>query len=307
MGFFAKLLFKNRISLFFLPMSLSVKILRDSLFYFFNNLSFKDKEDLYYHATKSFLKKDLEIKGGVIKLKFNNKPLLVSFKKGTIFNLSTAFSLLGHDFDVKSCYADLINNFEINTFYDVGSNYGQHSALILTHGITCFSFEPNKTCHKQIMKYDKINEFKNHFLVKNAVGNSNGFVYLNYNEDETWNGKIILNKKNKIDEIIEKTEIIKLDDFVKSNPTPNLIKIDTEGFEIEVLKGSVNLIQNSKPFIVFESLNYELMSFFKKMGYSVFDIKNSYNEVINFNNKISSVNFLACHKNINLPFKTGNN
>ena len=57
----------------------------------------------------------------------------------------TAFSYLGHDFEVK-CYLDIVNNFNIKTFYDVGANYGQHSVLIMSQGT--FSFEPNQSCHK---------------------------------------------------------------------------------------------------------------------------------------------------------------
>ena len=53
--------------------------------------------------------------------------------------LAALFSYLGHDYEVKLCYKDLVNNFEIKTFYDVGSNYGQHSIIMMSQGLDCYS------------------------------------------------------------------------------------------------------------------------------------------------------------------------
>ena len=52
-------------------------------------------------------------------------------------------------------------------------------------------------------------------------------------------------------EISEEIKVINLDTFCLKHPSPDLIKIDTEGHELEVLKGSTNLINNHRSFIIF--------------------------------------------------------
>lgn len=53
-----------------------------------------------------------------------------------------------------------------------------------------------------------------------------------------------------IDEI--KVELKKLDDIIPEDLNIDFIKIDVEGGEYDVLKGSVDLLKRCKPFIVFE-------------------------------------------------------
>ena len=76
------------------------------------------------------------------------------------------------------------------------------------------------------------------------------------------------------------------------HPAPELIKIDTEGHEIEALKGATNLINNHRPFIIFESFNDEIFSFFKRKKYDILNIKNNYKL---YNSKFENENnLLAC-------------
>ena len=83
-----------------------------------------------------------------------------------------------------------------------------------------------------------------------------------------------------------------MDNFISNNPIPELIKIDTEGHEFDVLKGSINLIKNHKPFIIFESFNDEIFNFFNRNNYYILNIKNNYNL---YNSKLGNENnLLAC-------------
>ena len=288
----SKILFKNRFSLFFLPQLMKMKITRDILFTIFNRLNFIEKEELYYHAKEIFLKKNLQISSGNIKVKFNGIKISIPHNEGKLFNLGTAFSYLGHDFEVKKCYLDIVNNFNIKTFYDVGANYGQHSVLMMSQGIKTFSFEPNKSCHNSLISTAKHNNFNNYKLINKAVGSSIGNLYLNFNPEETWNGKVSeIKSKIKI-EISEEIKVINLDTFCLKHPSPELIKIDTEGHELEVLKGSTNLINNHRPFIIFESFNDKIFNFFIRNKYNILNIKNNYKI---YNSKFENENkLLAC-------------
>ena len=115
---------------------------------------------------------------------------------------------------------------------------------------------------------------------------------MNFNAKETWNGKV----SNKVSHIKNETSmevsIITLDSFFLENQTPQLIKIDTGGYKINVLKGAITLIKNSRPMIIFETLSNDILTFFKSYSYKVLNIKNNYNEITS---EIEGFqNFLAC-------------
>ena len=71
--------------------------------------------------------------------------------------------------------------------------------------------------------------------------------------------------------------MITIDEYVKiNNILPDLIKIDTEGNEINVLKGASEMIKIKNPLIIFESNNAkgksELQIFFQEMRYLIYDL-----------------------------------
>jgi hypothetical protein len=74
-----------------------------------------------------------------------------------------------------------------------------------------------------------------------------------------------------------RVEIITLDDFINSLGTsPDLIKIDTEGNEINVLRGASQTIASARPLVIFEanilSDRMELWSAFEELEYSLFEL-----------------------------------
>ena len=208
-----KILFKNRISLSVLPYFLKYRFTQFLLFFIFNRLKFSSKQELYYHAKEFLLKKNLQISSGNIKVRFNGVKISIPHKEGKLFNLGTAFSYLGHDFEVKKCYIDIINNYNIKNFYDIGANYGQHSILIMSQGIKTFSFEPNKTCHSTLISTAQHNNLNNYKLINKAVSSNTGKLYLHFNPEETWSG-IVSDKLSEIKkEISEEINAINLDVF----------------------------------------------------------------------------------------------
>ena len=85
--------------------------------------------------------------------------------------------------------------------------------------------------------------------------------------------------------INKKTKISTLDSFIKKNKIKNnvILKIDTDGYEMEILKSFKNYIKKKNPIIFMEYAPYALKeygtsidyfySFLSKNNYQVFDLK----------------------------------
>ena len=102
-------------------------------------------------------------------------------------------------------------------------------------------------------------------------------------------------------------EIVTLDNDIKeSTSDPIILKIDTQGFEMEVLKGASKLLSSGKiKIIVLElmiKLKYdsqtkmeELIPFLDSFEYEIYDIYKGYAEK---SGQISEYDFIFCHKSL---------
>lgn len=167
-----------------------------------------------------------------------------------------------------------------------------------------YSFEPNPNIYKKLTSRfkNKKNIFLNKALLMSENNTTNFYVpiiskismpYLG-----SFNKELIIQRldhffsvKNKIIEF-ETFEIKarKLDDY---NLSPKILKIDAEGSELEVLKGSKETIRRSQPLIIveFNHNNYkEIYKFLSKKGYELFKFLNKnlfhmeYDELLIFEN-----------------------
>ena len=157
---------------------------------------------------------------------------------------------------------------------DIGSNYGQSiiSLSSIFKKISITSFEPLIQCKTTLLNLKKILKFVCPYmdLDLNFVGlgseNKDEIFYTpvsnkgaSFDQEGTFKREIF-NNKDTIKRIpsnfnLEKNVIkIKiLDDY---NLKPDLIKIDVQGYEYEVILGSLETIKNSKP-IIFIEINLE--------------------------------------------------
>ena len=128
--------------------------------------------------------------------------------------------------------------------FDVGANIGLYSLLFLQQspGSTVFAFEPSAN-----FKYLDQNipiRFKSRFHpFQIALGDVNGVF-----EDEIWES--YGHKKVK-----QKFEFSTLDSFLQRFPVNKIdvIKVDTDGFETQILNGAVETLSKFHPLIVIES------------------------------------------------------
>jgi len=188
----------------------------------------------------------LFIFGRKIFQKINNKLYLLVIK-------SMGFSNYGDHYQTgEKKFIELIKG-ELNFCLDIGANIGTYSKLLINNTSSkVFSFEPLEDAFRELEKLANNQTYKDRLKVYNfALGESNKKEKLYYSNTksqlasflEDANKLSFVNKKNNFSKIVE---IKKLDDFVDVINV-DLIKIDTEGYEMNVLKGGINFISKKKP------------------------------------------------------------
>jgi FkbM family methyltransferase len=165
------------------------------------------------------------------------------------------------------------------TVFDVGTNNG---ALLLrlskeVHKGYVYGFEPDPVNYHRCLNNIALNNPKNAQVFNVALGASSGEAYINIVDNRNLGmNKIVYNSDsgNKID-------VTTLDEFVESNNVKkiDIIKIDTEGFEMNVLEGAINILRKFHPVLFIEvddnnliqqgSSAKKLVGFLENLGYSI--------------------------------------
>jgi FkbM family methyltransferase len=152
---------------------------------------------------------------------------------------------------------------------DIGANIGQTSKKISNYfpNSTIYCFEPIKNTYQQLV--ENTNEYSNINANNFAIGADSEEVEIFHREHSEWNS--LVDDLNKTAKLAGATsEIIKvntIDNFVKENRLQkiDILKSDTEGFEIEVLEGAKNC------------LSQQLIDFlYIEVGFSKIDKQHTY-------------------------------
>ncbi len=140
---------------------------------------------------------------------------------------------------------------------DIGSNIGYYAILesskIGDNG-TVWSIEPSPQNFETLSKNIILNQRKNIKCYNIAIGDENGKIDFLISEKSNWS-KI----KNKIDHIEngDKTiqvDIMTLDSFSQKNEIKkvDLLRMDVEGYERNIIEGSINFLEKFKPILMIE-------------------------------------------------------
>ncbi|MDD4106593.1 MAG: FkbM family methyltransferase [Candidatus Shapirobacteria bacterium] len=146
---------------------------------------------------------------------------------------------------------------------DVGANIGYYTILLADKvGKTgkVYAFEPDKINFEILKKNIEANNLNNVVAVNAAAGSKNETNILYRSEENLGDHKLYDNFQfSKSNFQKEKVKIIKLDDYLK-NIKINLMKIDTQGWEPEVIAGAKGLIEENKPvmFLEYSPASYQI-------------------------------------------------
>lgn len=189
------------------------------------------------------------------------------------------------DLAITSCFFPYINN-----FFDIGANSGSYCVLASALGegrIKSYAFEPQKKCVDDLKATASANGWEDTLKIHEiALSNKNGTEKIYFDENVSTGTSFV----NKDGENYFEIATLTFDDYCENNAVESVdfIKIDVEGFELEVLEGGENIITNSSPAIFIEILNntptkQKSINLLQKQGYKLYIFQK--NEMIEFSTK----------------------
>jgi FkbM family methyltransferase len=144
--------------------------------------------------------------------------------------------------------------------YDIGANIG-HYSLIYSNLVgelgKVIAFEPSVTNFNQLIEQCKQVKYDNIILVNAAIGAAPSKLFLSQGKDEIGATSIMSQNENGLGNWIE---VLPLDTVVLEYGIPNAIKIDVEGFELEVLEGGQNILSNDLVRVVGIEIHSEILN-----------------------------------------------
>lgn len=154
---------------------------------------------------------------------------------------------------------------------DVGANIGRWSLLSakLFQTKKIYSFEPFLETYHRLRKNISLNSSLNIETFNLALNNKSELVTMATASEKNSGMNFISNTKSNS---INQVESVTLDFFIQSHDIKkiDLMKIDVEGFEMNVLKGAQQMIQQHHPVIICE-INDTLLAKNKTSPKNVFD------------------------------------
>ena len=175
---------------------------------------------------------------------------------------------------------------------DIGANNGQWIDEVRNHGYSgeAICIEPLKKNYNKL----KVGTSHNTVAINCAVGNKNGYIYINQASNDGLSSSILELDNHHINGVPnvkytgkEKVKISKLSKILETNTHKKIfVKIDTQGYEFEVLKSidkknftrvyafeiETNLVSTYKKVTLIE----DIIKFLRNRGYQPLRIENGF-------------------------------
>lgn len=183
-------------------------------------------------------------------------------------------------------YKKILNKGDL--IIDIGAHIGDSTipmALAVGKEGTVLGFDPNPHIYKILEKNASLNkELTNIIPLKLAIATHEGDFFYNSSEASYNNGGIAETQENQHGKykLEEKVKGVKLEEFLNENYPDQiakltLIKIDTEGYDTDILKSILPFVKKLKPNIIFEcfakltnSERYFLYNLVADLGYDLY-------------------------------------
>jgi FkbM family methyltransferase len=161
---------------------------------------------------------------------------------------------------------------------DFGANVGIYSQLFAKYESKVYSFEPDPVPFKLL--YEKSQKFKNIYPIMKAVGTSNtsGKLYLDrdYKQDELFYSEhnSLVKEKDNLGESYIDVEILDIAEWLKNFDKIKFIKMDVEGYEVELVNHLIkSKMINKIEYIFLETHEKRIFGLNKKINVLKQEIK----------------------------------
>jgi len=177
-------------------------------------------------------------------------------------------------------------DFQGKTVFDVGAYVGIFTmffARAVGRTGKVIAFEPNPRNYDELAYNVKLNDLDNVTIMKIGLGRGNEQMALAVDPIFPARGTLEKDRKGRM---LRKggarsvaIEVSSLDSLMETMklPRPDFVKLDVEGFEMDVLYGMVETINNCKPNLLVELPNREILvkiiEFLLSKRYSIYHIK----------------------------------
>jgi FkbM family methyltransferase len=179
------------------------------------------------------------------------------------------------------------------TFFDIGANVGGITLPILKKNtnVKAYAFEPNPSTLSRLIRNIGLNPeiATRSVIIGSAIGSSLGHQNfgMEFNANNSGTASI-RNSEFTVQPISLRVWCDTIDNLVEIGaiPTPHVVKIDVEGFELNVVRGAIKTFSKNKVWIVLEhspyryniSSEYSPIAVYeelKKIGYNFYTFNSS--------------------------------
>ena len=265
-----------------------------------SNKSFRSKTDFKNRIFNTNEKIIIQfIRFPIIFMGFILSKLYSSFKFDEIFILRRIFFFFYYYSkrftDRKSCKLIIKNIKKNDVFLDIGAAYGFYPSFLdnLKLNIKVVAIEPDPICFRYLKDLAIFKRGKKNRLLKTGVYSKKGKKNLYVSSQNRGENSLY---KNNIHDYKLNINLETVDSIIKSQKI-NFIKIDTQGSEIEILKGMKNTLKKKMNLILeyspsdlkMKNKNFNLIKFLKK---NKFNIKRlDYGKFINKKEDLADINY----------------
>ncbi len=168
--------------------------------------------------------------------------------------------------------------------WDIGANIGFYTCLFAScigNSGAVVAFEPAAQTCGYLRENVLLNQFSNVTVVNKAIGDRKEQRLLYYSDAVLAEGTASL-KYMKEPGSSESIELDTIDHLVPKLPLPNFIKIDVEGYQLEVLRGGEHYFKTDRPLVMAELRDVGEMNsdtfekieqYLASLGYSLYEIR----------------------------------
>jgi FkbM family methyltransferase len=168
-----------------------------------------------------------------------------------------------------------------DTMVDIGANIGMialHARSLVGETGRVICFEPNPECADAIEEHMAMNAIGNVSVRRCALAAANGSLTLSLTSDHTGTATLA-----RVPGAVRSIQVaVRVGDEELERVIPRVIKIDVEGFELQVLQGLRKTLARHKPFLITELVDEhlagagtsadEVHDFLSEFGYTPYGI-----------------------------------